>query len=107
MNNRSRFLLEQIDRSAVASTRPIIVDAGDSRDRRQSDAFFVRRLRAIQWTRDCRTHADCTGARLFEEEALVELRTAMHPEHTFAIHPRTTALRLHWSRVPAGFTPSR
>ena len=100
MNNRSRFVLEQVDSVGRRVDTAIIVDAGDGRDRRPSDAFFDRRLRAIQWTRDCRTHTDCTGARLFEEEALVELRSAMHPEHTFAIHPRTIALRLQWSLSP-------
>lgn len=100
MNSPSRFVLEQIDSVGRRVDAAIIVDAGDSRDRRQSDAFFDRRLRAIQWTRDCRTNTDCIGARLFEEEALVELRSAMHPEHTFTIHPRTTALRLQWSLSP-------
>ena len=66
-----------------------------------SDDFFDRRFRAIQWTRDCRHAAPTARARRrFEEEALVELRNAMHPEQTFTIDPRTTALRLHWSVRP-------
>jgi hypothetical protein len=55
---------------------------------------------APPWTRTCRTNTDCTGSVAFEEEALVELRNALHPEQTFTLDPRTTALRLQWSLRP-------
>jgi hypothetical protein len=97
MNDRSTFRLEQIDEHGRTLGSPITVDAGLEDERRASDDFFVRRFRAIQWTRDCRTSTDCTGATRFEEEALIELRNAMHHEKVFTIEPRTTALRVHWS----------
>jgi hypothetical protein len=103
MNGTSKFLLEQVDSAGRKVGTAITVDTGDGRDKQPTDAFFDRRLRAIQWTRDCRTKTDCTGARVFEEEALVELRAAMHPEQTFAIDPRSAALRLHWSLSPGRF----
>ena len=100
MKARSIFRLEQLDARGKTLGWPITVDAGLDHDRRTSDDFFDRRFRAIQWTRDCRTSTDCTGATAFEEEALVELRNAMHPEQTFTIEPRTTALRRVWSMLP-------
>src|SRR4030095_1629673 len=78
----------------------MIVQSGVDNQSRNADGFFIRRFRAIQWTRDCPAANDCSGATSFEEEALVELRSAMHPERTFTIHPRTAALTLHWSARP-------
>jgi len=100
MNIRSTFRLEQVDRHGEIIGEPITVDAGLDHHGSASDDFFVRRFRAIQWTRDCHTMTDCTGATKFEEEGLVELRNAMHPEKTFTIEPRTMALRLRWSVRP-------
>lgn len=100
MRARSTFRLEQIDQHGQTVGAPITVDAGVDANRRDADDFFDRRLRAIQWTRDCPTNGDCTGARTFEEEALVEVRHAMHPDRTFTLHARTTAFRLHWSLRP-------
>src|SRR5205814_3320514 len=68
--------------------------------RRDRDDFFIRRFRAIQWTRGCRRATDCTGASAFEEEALVELHNAMHPNQTFTIDSRAAALSLDWSARP-------
>ena len=101
MNGASSFTLEQLDRDGRVLGPAVTVSAGTERKRRESDDFFVRRIRAIQWTNDCRTPSDCSSATSFEEEALVELRYAMHPERTFTIAPRATALRLHWSLRPA------
>ena len=95
MNASSVFRLEQIDSRGETIGRPLTLDAGTEHERRASDDFFVRRFRAIQWTRDCSSTANCEGAKKFEEEALVELRNAMHSEHTFTIAPETAALRLH------------
>jgi hypothetical protein len=100
MNDASTFRLEQVDQHGDLVGSPISVDAGLDNDRRAADDFFTRRFRAIQWARDCHASTDCTGATRFEEEALVELRNAMHPERTFTIDPRTAALRLHWSLRP-------
>jgi hypothetical protein len=100
MNVASTFRLEQVDERGDTIGSPIAVDAGLEHNRRDSDDFFDRRFRAIQWTRDCPTSTDCTGATKFEEEAVIELRNAMHQERTFTIASRTTALRLHWSLRP-------
>src|SRR5690606_22182229 len=64
-----------------------------------SDAFFIRRLRAIQWTWDCPSRGDCSGAKNFLEEALVELRHARRRE-AFTLDPATAALRVRWSLLP-------
>ncbi len=100
MNGQSRFVMDQIDAHGDTVGGSVACDAGVERARGASDSFFDRRLRAIQWTRDCRTSTDCTGAVAFEEEALVELRYALHPGQTFTLDPRTAALRLAWSLRP-------
>ena len=100
MNARSELVLEQLDEHGHPVGSSVAVDLGTDGRRRPSDDFFVRRLRAIQWTNDCPTETDCTGATSFEEEALVELRQAMHPDRTFALHARTAQLRLRWSLRP-------
>lgn len=100
MNASSRFVLDQVDANGHTVGGSVAVDSGLEHDHHASGSFFVRRLRAIQWTRDCRTNTDCTGSAAFEEEALVELRNALHPEQTFTLDPRTIALRLHWSLRP-------
>lgn len=100
MNARSELLLEQLAADGHTVGAAVVADLGTDGQRRDTDAFFVRRLRAIQWTNDCRTGSDCTGATSFDEEALVELRQAMRLERTFALHPETAALRLRWSLRP-------
>jgi hypothetical protein len=76
---------------------PIVVNAGRDGQRHPTDDFFVRRFRAIQWTRNCPSSTDCSGATQFEEEALIELRNAMDQSPTFQLKPTTAALRLGWS----------
>jgi hypothetical protein len=100
MDARSTFTLEQQDEDGRRLAPPLVVNAGGEEHRRARDAFFVRRLRAIQWAFDCRTSTDCAGAQRFTEEALVELRYAMHPDRTFVIDPRATHLTLTWSLNP-------
>jgi hypothetical protein len=97
MNRKSEFRLEQIDAHGHRVGGSVDVSAGREHDLRDSDGFFDRRFRAIQWTNDCRTLTDCSGARSFEEEALVELRYAQHADDTFRIDSRAVALRLTWS----------
>lgn len=100
MNVFSFFVLEQVDANGHRVGSLIAASAGIDGHRFSSDGFFDRRFRAIQWTNDCATSTDCTGATSFEEEALVELRYGMHPDHTFTLHPDAAALRLHWSLKP-------
>jgi hypothetical protein len=100
MNRNSEFSLEQIDPRGHRIGNVLSVETGVDRERQGSDGFFDRRFRAIQWTNDCRSPTDCTGARSFEEEALVELRYGEHPGETFTIAPEATALRLSWSLRP-------
>jgi hypothetical protein len=97
MNERSELTLQARDASGAALGTPITYAAGSESQRRPSDDFFARRLRAIQWTYDCPSAQSCTGADNFEEEALVELRYAMHPERTFELSPRTASLEVSWS----------
>jgi hypothetical protein len=100
MGARSTFALEQWDEAGRRLAPPLVVNAGGEEPRRARDDFFVRRLRAIQWTLDCQTAADCAGAQRFTEEALVELRHALHSDRTFVIDPRATHLTLTWSLHP-------
>jgi hypothetical protein len=101
MDARSTFTFVQVDSHGAPTASGITVDAGTNDAWRSSDAFFVRRLRAIQWTLDCVSRTDCTGAQSFQEEALVEIRDSLHPEETFQIRPATTALQVVWSQNPA------
>ncbi|MBC7978464.1 MAG: cytochrome C [Myxococcales bacterium] len=100
MRANSEFSLEQIDHRGHKLGNVLIVETGVDHERRSSDGFFDRRLRAIQWTNDCRSERDCTGAKSFEEEALVELRYGEHPDQTFSLAAQATALRLSWSLRP-------
>ena len=99
MNVPSFYVLEQIDANGHTVGDAVWANAGTDGERRASD-FFDRRFRAIQWTNDCASTTDCSSATSFEEEALVELRYGMHPARTFSLHPRTAALRLHWTLRP-------
>lgn len=101
MNTPSTFVLQQLDATGQEVATPISVGAGRADQRAPSDDFFIRRMRAIQWAYDCPALDDCTGADNFAEEALVELRNAMHPEQTFAFAPTTTKLRVRWSLDPS------
>lgn len=101
MEKKSTFTFVQVDTNGVPTApKHTIVSAGRDDKMKDSDAFFIRRMRAIQWTFDCVSRTDCTGAHAFQEEALVELRDSLHPEATFTIKPATTALRVVWSQNP-------
>jgi hypothetical protein len=97
MNERSRFVIEQLDAAGHRVGRPLAVDTGDEFRRSPTDSFFVRRLRAIQWANDCAPRSDCTGAASFLEEALVELRDASGPEPSVTLDAATTGLRVTWT----------
>lgn len=97
MERSSQILLWQVDSNGRLLDLPAIVNIG--RDDRGAiwDDFFVRRLRAIQWTYDCGGPQNCDGAQNFSEEALLEVRHSRHPERTFKIHPRASAFKLMWT----------
>ncbi|AKU91614.1 hypothetical protein AKJ08_2001 [Vulgatibacter incomptus] len=101
MNQNGFIMLDQVDARGRVTGEGAVLLTGDSGSRSITDAFFIRRMRAIQWTYDCPTATDCTGARSFEEEALVELRNAttlVGASQTFKLHPQTAAIRVTWSQ---------
>lgn len=97
MRSSSSITITQIDARGRHLGPPLRFGTGSETHRSPGDDFFTRRMRAIQWTRDCPTAESCAGADDFLEEALVELRTAMHPDRTFVLDRRTTALAVRWS----------
>lgn len=97
MNMPSEFVIQQLDASGNPLGAPYTVDSGNEHHRTDTDNFFDRRMRAIQWTFDCASTNDCSGATHFEEEALVELRYANGPNPNFVFHSSTTQLRVTWS----------
>lgn len=103
MDVPSSFIVEPVDARGRPTGEPIRLSAGSNDQRRDSDDFFVRRFRAIQWTNDCVAVGNCAGANSFTEEALVELRYARTAakSKTLTIHPNTTELRLRWSLRPS------
>ncbi|NPD23069.1 cytochrome C [Corallococcus exiguus] len=103
MKATSLFTVEPVDSRGVLTGAPVLLNIGSDDTRRtERDDFFVRRMRAIQWTRDCRSLTDCNGARAYEEEALVELRNAYDhaKKQTLTFNSRTAGLRLRWSLRP-------
>lgn len=102
MNQVTRFDIEQLDARGRHTGLPIAVSSGDEFVRTEHDNFFVRRMRAIQWTNDCASRTDCASATSFMEEALVELRYASDASAnaSVAIDPSTTQLRVTWSANP-------
>lgn len=97
MNERSAFVIEQLDAAGRRVGHSLVVDTGREFERGAHDSFFVRRLRAIQWTNDCVSRSDCARATSFLEEALVELRYANGPNPSVALDASTTQLRVTWS----------
>ena len=100
MNDLSNFLIEPLDARGRPVGLPLIVDTGLEFLRTDIDSFFVRRLRAIQWTNDCASPSDCRGAKSFMEEALVELRYANGPNPSVTLDPSATQLRVTWTANP-------
>lgn len=100
MEDESEISITQVDAGGAALGPKVVARIGKDDERKPRDAFFVRRLRAIQWTRDCASLSDCSGATSFEEEALVELRHATGQAPSFTLHPSTAALALRWSARP-------
>ncbi len=100
MEQPSVFNVQPVDAEGLPTGRAVSLHIGKDDRRKSNDDFFIRRLRAIQWTYDCRTATDCTGAKNFSEEALVEVRNARTGAIPFTLPPDTTALRLSWSLRP-------
>lgn len=97
----SFFIVQQVDRWGLpVLALPVILNAGMDNLNTSADDFFIRRFRAIQWVYDCPAFDDCTGARNFEAEALVELRNVRGKPSTFKLHPRTAAFQIIWSLKP-------
>jgi hypothetical protein len=96
----STFTITQLDAHGQPTSTPITANAGSDDRRRDSDAFFARRFRAIQYTKDCVSKSSCAGATNFEEEALIELRYAMSEDRSFRIDKDTTAISVKWSLKP-------
>lgn len=100
MNVASVIELQQLDVKGKPLGAPLVASIGKDNQRKPSDHFFVRRLRAIQRTLGCVSPQSCAGANQFEEEALVELRNALDQDSTFTLDPKTKALKLSWSGNP-------
>ncbi len=97
MDDPSTFVIEQLDAHGQRSGAPLVVDSGLEHVRTDADSFFVRRMRAIQWTNDCASKTDCRKAKSFMEEALVELRYANGPNPNLKLDSATTQFRVTWS----------
>lgn len=100
MRRPGLMLVRQLDDRGHPTTAPWILNLGSGERRSPLDTFFVRRARAIQWTYDCVSKTDCTGASLFQEEGLVELRHSAWNRDAHKIAKRTTQLELLWSELP-------
>ncbi|WP_225408327.1 cytochrome c3 family protein [Stigmatella hybrida] len=102
MDLPSGFFVEPVDEAGRLTGAPIFLNAGQNGQRQDTDDFFVRRFRAIQWTYDCPALHDCTGASNYLEEALLELRNArtQAKQKTLALNAKTQGLRLRWTLRP-------
>jgi hypothetical protein len=96
MEQPSVFTLQPVDAEGRPTGRALPFHIGSEDKRKSNDDFFVRRLRAIQWTNDCGP-TSCAKATRFTEEALVEVRNARSGYQTFTLSPNTRALHLSWS----------
>ncbi|WP_375770348.1 cytochrome c family protein [Archangium gephyra] len=100
MEQPSVFTVQPVDAQGRPTGRAISLHIGKDDTLKANDDFFIRRLRAIQWGYDCRTGTDCTGAKSFSEEALVEVRNARSGATSFTLSANTRALQLGWSLRP-------
>jgi hypothetical protein len=100
MEQASEFTVLPVDWRGRPTGPLIRLNIGRGDRRQPSDDFFIRRLRAVQTTSDCKSASDCTTARKFTEEALVEVRNARSGATPFRLSRATKALRLYWSLRP-------
>ena len=98
MNVPSTFSVQPVDAKGRPTGRTIVLNIGTDDQLRDNDDFFIRRLRGIQWTNDCKSLTDCSGAKNFLEEGLVEVRNARTANlQSFTLSADTTALKVNWS----------
>ncbi len=97
MQKPSLIIVQPVDSRGLPTGRAIPLNLGSEDRRKSSDDFFIRRMRAIQWTRDCPSATSCQGAHAFEEEALVEVRNARTGATSFTLSPDTRALLVDWT----------
>ncbi|MEL6760572.1 MAG: cytochrome C [Myxococcota bacterium] len=97
MENPSVIFVWQENKRGRIVSLPIPLFIGGADRERDSDAFFVRRLRGLQFINDCEGLTECDSATSFVEEALVELRNARTPASTFRLRRSATRLRVWWS----------
>jgi hypothetical protein len=107
MDRSSNFDIAQLDAQGRVSGPSLQVSVGSESDDKPNGGFFVRRLRAIQWTYDCaagpsnaRPIGDCAAAVHYGEEALVELRYSSASPAGVKLSLSTTQLRVRWSANP-------
>jgi hypothetical protein len=98
MNDDGVLLVDQVDAHGRPTAPVVEYRTGREGRPEKSDDYWDRRYRALQWTNDCKTQTDCSGATSFQEEALVELRYLQHTDKTFQIKGDTAALRVRWSQ---------
>lgn len=101
MRRPSVMVISQLDDRGRPTAAPWVLNLGADSHRSPLDTFFIRRTRAIQWTYDCPSKDDCSGASLFQEEGLVELRHSAWTHQVRRFASRTTRLELLWSELPA------
>ncbi|MGE3670727.1 MAG: hypothetical protein AB7K71_13755, partial [Polyangiaceae bacterium] len=89
MRRPSIMVVNQLDSHGRPTAVPWILNLGADSHRSPLDTFFIRRTRAIQWTYDCPSKEDCSGASLFEEEGLVELRHSAWTHQVRRFAPNT------------------
>ncbi len=97
MNMSSLFTVQPLDGRGRPTGKKLVLRIGRDDQLRDNDDFFIRRLRAIQTTSDCVSTTNCTGARAFTEEALVELRNARTGAQTFTLPADAKSLEVDWS----------
>ncbi len=100
MERTSLMTVQQLDHRGRPTALPWLLNLGSSRQRGLLDTFFIRRARAIQWTHDCPSTSDCSGASLFEEEGLVEVRHSPWNLQSHKFATATTQLELRWTELP-------
>jgi hypothetical protein len=100
MQQRSFFIITQLDAQGCPTAAPLVLDAGVDDKRKNGDSFFTRRFRAIQYMTDCVSKDSCIGASKFEEEALVELRYSENDANAFRFRPDTSSLAIRWTARP-------
>ncbi len=101
MRQPARFSITPVDAAGKAIAAAVSVEVGFDKGKPNRETMFIDRFRAIQWAYDCKSETDCSKARKFEEEALVELRNSRHPEQTLRLPAETAALQVRWSLTPA------